>query len=798
MHGLFTLLALPSWAFATPLATGQVDFGPPVGPTAVSVESVGSAVRLSAGSRTLALGAPPSGTLTATVAEVRLAGGKNLAHVVVTGSGPFAREALVGQRARGELSVLWMGDTGLRGDIGERSGTTLTLDDWNDDALPDPIVAVVSERARLCGADRALLEPTGLDPATRTFARVDLNRHRGRTAADVAGAWESPGPTGSPLLDVATWTSTSAVRVDGAVIDVPAPSSVGDSDAATTWWFARRQGEFVTAEITVPVAIRALSILPAVAAASGRAGTPARTRTLLVATEEGLFRATIPDDPGARPNQPIWISLPAPQRTRCLSVSLGDTFPGRGASATETGISEIAVYTELDWGEGIEAMVAELGSDEHSGDAIRVLSQLGPRALPALTPTVTSDSPVVRRRAAQVLGQWRDAAAAPSLLRLAGDPDREVADEALAALAALGDGARTPVADAMRGEPGPVRAGAAGVLGRWADAAALAVLVPEAGRGGAAERRAIRDALRSCARALQGAALGPIRARLAERPAVEAVADLVRSVDLASSDGAGLALEALPGLLAASDFPVRWHAVRIAGDLCARAADDVRGRLGPVQRDDDEILRAEAATSLGRCPGDAPGIEQALSDRSPRVRRAAAEAFVGRSALPTRQLRKLFATDRWPMVRAAAVVALAGVPRSLSDEELIAGLGDGSLVVRRATVGAIAMAKRRRLWQALVDRMEDAREDALVRADAAAAIGSVCALQAAEPLAERVRRALQPMSDPDQRVGAAAIGSLVRLGGQPREEAQRLAAIESTPGYLKAAVRVAQEEPACR
>jgi HEAT repeat protein len=218
-----------------------------------------------------------------------------------------------------------------------------------------------------------------------------------------------------------------------------------------------------------------------------------------------------------------------------------------------------------------------------------------------------------------------------------------------------------------------------------------------------------------------------------------------------------------------------------------------------MRGDDDEILRAEVMRSVGRCRGDvADDLAEPLGDPTPRVRQAAAEALVGRGKVPRRELRRVFTADRWPMVRAAAVLALASDPGALADEDLVRALRDHSSLVRRAGVNAIGTVRRRSVWRPLVERMEDAQEDALVRAESATALGTVCAQHSAEALTERVRAAVRPMSDPDQRVGAAAIASLVRLGGQRRRQARAFADLPSTPDYLRAAVRVALREPECR
>lgn len=795
---LLAIAFVPAIASADPLAFSDIDLGAPFGRTTLGIETTaGGALRLTAGARTLPLGPAPAGRLSVTVERVLLADAKHLAHVTVRGD-TLAREALVGADARGALAILWQETTGLRGDPGERSGFVLTLDDWSlpPDGKPDPIAGVRAEQVRVCGSDRGLLAPMGFNPAKRAFQSVELNPFRGREPVAIVATSISPGPTGAPLMRVATWTATSASRIDGGSVDLVSPGALGDGDAATAWRVPRptQVGHFVTAAITAPIALRAISVAPLVR--SSLRGEVSRAKTLLVSTEAGVFRTILPETSGDG-GGPFWLLFPEPQRTTCLSIVLGETLTGRGAAAAETGLADVAVYTDLDFGAGLEALVADLGSDERSDAAMRILAQLGAASIPHLDAAAGSDAPAVRRRAAQTLGRIREIAAARVLVRLVGDADPEVAEHAMRAVAGLGEIAKDAVAEALTGEPGPVRAGAAAVLGQWANAEALTLLVPQAGRGTARDRAAIRAAIRSCLATTGDAGLAVVLARLDSDRADDVALDLLRSIDLDRPAAREAAKARLGDLVGAEGFATRWLAIRLAGDLCALdgALED---RLVALLGDDDEYVRAEAAGSIGRCRSDvSDDLGPALSDRTARVRRAAAEAFIGRGKIPRRELRRLFRSDFWPMVRAAALLALASDPRSLGDEDLVGALHDDAIVVRRAGVDAIGTVGRRRVWEALVERMEDREEDAIVRAESATALGAVCADEAAQPLAERVRRALEPMSDPDQRVGAAALAALVHLGGQRRREARNLAALETTPDYLKAAVRIALREPEC-
>src|SRR5690606_22263328 len=98
--------------------------------------------------------------------------------------------------------------------------------------------------------------------------------------------------------------------------------ALSDGDPATFWAEGRGgpgAGEFVVAHFGAGFPIRAFAIRTATGAGEAL-GRP--RRFWLVGDEGPPVQVTMPEDPGSHPGERYWITLPEPQRWRCVALVL--------------------------------------------------------------------------------------------------------------------------------------------------------------------------------------------------------------------------------------------------------------------------------------------------------------------------------------------------------------------------------------------------------------------------------------------------------------------------------------------
>ena len=794
---LLCCLAFPAGvARAEPLPhQSTVRIGRPQRPVPIRVTAEETGARITAGNARASGVVPVPSPTSAVVERVELAGGGAVAVVRVEGNG-VRGAALIGGGARPE--VLWTGRLDATGDLGERHRDVIEIGDRDGDRAPDVVVGIMSEATTICGQRETLLVPRAVDPRTLTLRDVALRRlPEGVDEIPVVATLASPGPSGEPLLPALHFrtASSSAGSPDEPGL-VPPPVSLSDGSAATAWREGRPgpgRWEFATAAFAGgDHRVRALAFtMPA-------ADAGAVPKELWVVPDGGSrLRVTFPA-PIATPGAKLWVTPPAPMNATCISIVLDEAGAGSGPTA----IAEVQAYTDLDFGEGLSALIEDVVADSERGtDAARLLATLGEPAVRAVREAWETLTPTGRRRSIRVFAENARVleAAREGLVTAARDEDEDVRTDALAALADTGESAIDAIA-ALVSDP---RAGddAAIELARRHPAAAAATILEALERDGGSERRALRRAL----------------ATAAARGGAESRATIERWIEsgppIAAAASAALALarepttrEAASALLArsveqAERFEDRWRAVLAAkatagaepvagGDAAAEAVD---AWLASMAQDAEEwMLRAAALDALAtRGASRATEVaREALDDSYPRVRVAALEVLADDDAMVER-IAVAARRDGWPMVRAKAVAALADDPRALP--VVRAAVEDRSKAVRAAAIRALTEARDRESIARVAARLEDGEEFAEVWSAAIAYARALCVPELVEPIVEVLRRGMRPNAwATDVEVAVEAVHALSLLGGEDADEALDRAASDLAPPAIRAAAHQAR------
>ncbi len=787
--------ALPTaTATADPLPVQQeLRLGIPARPIRIRVADA----TLTAGSERVDLPFTPD---EASIERVEVADGHAVA-VVRAGAGDARAAAVVIQRG-GRPAVLWTGRLDLRGDPGERVADVLSLEDRTGDGRPDVVVGTRREGASLCSEQEALLFPRAYDPSRGTLRPVALRRvRREGPEVTVTATRESPGPTGPPLLSVARFTGASSTAGHGEEISgLAPPRSLTDGDPTTYWAEGRGgpgAGEYVVGRFEARMPVWAV----AVTAASGTAGSSlGRPRTFDLVGDTGpRVRVTMPEDAGLHPGERYWVRLPEPADWRCFALVLDEAYapPGTAAAAVHTGLGEVELYTELDFGRGLDGLVAALVESRDGGDEVaRLLSGLGPPAVRAVAGAWERLDAQGRRRAVRVFAEnaRRGADEGIEALGVAGhDDDEHVRAAALEALGTLG-----PEAGASLGRiamaSGEVGDAAIRPLLRHEPAVVVPALLAALDADGGAERAAVREGLtQSLARADDAAAARVVEWLLGD-PALAARASLALGL-------AGHAnTRPLAGRLLASSigtatrFEDRWRLVQAARELPADPETDAW--LATMAGDAEEwMLRTAAMSALGRRDSErrVEVARAALADAYPRVRIEAIRVLDVANAEDER-LAERAREDSWPMVRQAAVEALWN--RAGAENVVRGAIRDRAPRVREAALTAVTRRADREAWPLVRARLLDDDEWPQVTVAALSYVRELCVTDADEGLGAVLQRALTPSAwQPDVDVAAVAVDVALALGGPAADRARQIAARPDAPEALRAAVQRRGDRP---
>lgn len=788
--------------------TRSVPIGRPAKPAQVGVQQRPDGVWLSVDKARTAL--PIRSPERADVQSVTLAGGVTVAILRVSGAGQEA-VALIGRDAGGRSRVAWAGALDRRGDPGERHAYLLETADRTGDGAPDLVLSETDERVRRCGEERTSFGARAIDPGSFALRRVGSSlapavagtvtpplagaaagtaARAPAAAATLEASAQSPGPSKPPVVPALRLQGVSSQR--DAALDAHRTQALTDGDLGSVWTTAEAdgRGEFATFQwLGHGRGIAALAVVPVPLGA--KAGTAAAPTSLRVLDERGArYRLQLP--PNTAPGQRLWAKLPEPLAGTCLTLEIESTT----SASQPTALAEVEAYTDLDFGAGVETLVAELvAGGERGGKATQLLSTLGPDVVPLLAGAWPKLDPAARQRALRVLSPHVERVEGARMLAMGAldDADPAVRDAAFEVLLQGGATARQVLLPRVSGanERGDAFALA---LARRAPAQSMPALLDALQHPGGPDRKALRRALLIACQHGGAEALAAVRERL--QRADLAVASRA-ALALALSRGTkGDEVHALAAEVAAStapnavEFADRYRLAEAARAL--PAGEPLDGWLAELAAKEERwMLRSLAVTALAeRAASNAQNVATvALKDAYPRVRVAAASALAAhREAFA--DLRTHARRDQWPMVRAAALDALAGQPGAAA--VLREAVTDNAHQVRAAAVRGLARSGTRDAWPLVKARLEDAEEWPEVLTEAVAYAGTLCVAAASKPLLALLRRGSQPDADAnDAELAVAALDALRRLGG----DAERAALSMATSPAAPPAFRGAAEHP---
>ncbi len=720
------------------------------------------------------------------VEAISLGGGRNIVHVrvPVRGSEPGgpAWEALL---SAGRRAPVFSGMTGLsHGDPGERTGTAIRVEASETRGGASRVwVGDIHEDLRICGQTETLIGARALDPLS-----LELR------------------PSAPPSLSDAE--QASAIRLTatdrGAVFDAPLGkllaahgSSVVDSfglevtdgDAHTVWrpkGPAGGQGAFVilAAPKAVPITRMQFSVSAPDAVRVGAA-----PRVFFLVTGERSYRVALPEAAAHKPGEVSEVVFPEPIETSCMTLVLDSSSP----SGPETGVAEIAAFSDFDVPGATLDAVAEKLSGPRSAAAVQVLERSGPPGLAAVEKAYAGLDARGRALTVDVAAtSERCEDAGPLLTRALCEKDGEASRRALEKLQRC-PRAASALARAVREDPGS-RSCVAPILATLSPGDALEPIADALGDASATD-----SSTRATLRAAFGGALGQVgQGRLAPllsdpNRSVSGRLELLRAAEDRAVEAASSADALVAELMqATSSMRVRYlvlgplAALSRAGDLAAR------GRLvDAVARDADWPVRARAAELSGGLVEAVAPLVSALRDPEPRVRAAALSALAtARSPEAVQAAVRILGGDDWSFVKAQAVSLLARAPASSEvDDALGAGLTDPLVSVRGSVLVALARRHATRWHQAIRDRLDDDAEDIHLRAAAASALGAICDVSSTDRLTDLAHGLASGGSREDAPVG---LGALIGLAGlHPRDLQQRVAPLlaQSAPAWARAAAQ---------
>ncbi|MCB9556793.1 MAG: HEAT repeat domain-containing protein [Deltaproteobacteria bacterium] len=543
-------------------------------------------------------------------------------------------------------------------------------------------------------------------------------------------------------LPVFVWqSSSSGIGANDGAAALSAPRGLSDGDPSTHWKASAR-GAFVTAQAERISQIRGLRIIPGNARSRSALAREGRPRTLLlVLSKHHRFRIRFAEDPARQaPGAAYYVELPKPIDGRCATVILQQAF---GPQQASTAISELAVITELDFGQGLDPLLDQLAGEDGQlrQAAAAILSRIGASAARAAAARLSA-VPVARLADyLELIGSDPDMQTVeavvknlhrmpPSLLGRALEILRRVGAMATAPLLAQ-LGTTTPAA-----LPATTRIAAFELLGKICDDRAKSALLVQLGRGSRALRRSITRAIANCSDDKLARALLD---KLGEQYPATVRADALYTLTIGAAKPLPAALYGRQLTLLDQrrpvDFELRYRLVQALGaQLEPSAVALLVGYLGDTQPQIRRLAIAQLATRQ-RLPHDRWAA--LLADPHPEVRQAAAIALgTQRSEAARRQLRLRLRDERWPLVAQPLIAGLDGdcspattrvlatvVRQGLSDADLSAlrALSRcGTVAERYSQLIAVANSPRHRLELrtqafALLPAPPDERAEAALR-----------------------------------------------------------------------------------
>ena len=506
--------------------------------------------------------------------------------------------------------------------------------------------------------------PVSMRPSVKGIPRITASR----TPGDV--------PAGPPL-NTFRQAFASTHRGDGQqAASLVASRELDDGDPSTAWSEAlggHGRGELLTARGQPSrYRLRAIRILPGDAASKKAFAGANRLKSLVVVlSKDHRYLAVFPKDPlkdRGGIQAPYWIVLPKPVSTRCVTLIIDEVYAGRLAGGKRgggrTAISEVQLFTDLEFGGGLKQLVKDLGSsDQRRADAaVAVLSRMGLPGVDVVKKAMAGASGLALRRMVSVLVRSRrDEAAAPlaaALPRLGAAQQRVV----LEALARLGAVAIPPLAALLDDDDVPLER-VAMALGTIGGSAAREALLTRIGTGDVTRRSAMVEGLArlTTAEDLEAMVSAAVKASAPRQKAdlILAAGRLGRRIPRRRSAAA----KHLAGLWGqAREFEVRYRLLGAIGALDPAGHLPLLVTASRPALVKDPVLRWIAVQQVRRIKGGeaTAALLLAAGDSCPRTRTTVARALGDRPTSPeiTAGLNRLARKDPWSMVAGAASTSL--------------------------------------------------------------------------------------------------------------------------------------------
>jgi HEAT repeat protein len=569
-------------------------------------------------------------------------------------------------------------------------------------------------------------------------------------------------PGGAPLGGFRFVASSTRLGDGGDARGLGAPTGLDDGNPATAWVEGRGgdgRGAFLTARaFGGRYTLRGLRIVPGDARWASTFRTHNRLRALSVLYGRGAgqrFDVRFAEDPAAGlargddARTPYWVPFPEPVDSGCLTVVVREVYPAEGAPAARTedpamaaargagggsagagtgatAISELQVFTDLDFSNGLERLIADTARGPGCSARVPLLANLGEAAVLPLAQAILATSAIGREclvtALASIPATTRSTVAVDALVAaLRGASPTEEA----AIAGVLERATRNPassVAELLRDARASAedRARAARILGRLAGPDATRALLEAVGDGPPEVRLATVQALTEAfthgmVRA-SGATSNPAPPGPPGTLRLDAEVDtLAAAIDESRGAPAGARphreadlLRVLPGLLAHAPA-ARARAVRILEAALGpgrpyEAQARAIGALGAVAALETTTEPGAGGATSGSTvstdisPGLAPGIAATLAtlratSPDPVLRTFATRALAElRLRVPaTRVALRAALDDADPRVREAAAQGLGARSDAASEAALIAAAKrEPWPFVRRAQLEALS------------------------------------------------------------------------------------------------------------
>lgn len=711
---------------------------------------------------------------------------KTVAVVHVPTSRPVSFDVVLAGEA--DAVALYSGVTGyVSGQPGSMTGQALRVV-FGQGGARFVVTGDLREDDRICGQTTTLLSPRVLDAQTLTFRGASVQQISGTDDTDAARV------VATALSAAADKPLGHLLTVSGASVGSGSPQALVDGDLQTTWSEARGgagRGEFVSFSTPseVPIARLALVFSPPSPSQSGAA-----PKSFFLATEDGTYKVTMPEDAWLHPGAAYEIAFTKPLKTTCLSLVLDEAYVRAGNAKPEVTVAEVMAYGDLESkGATLDLVALALaGGGARAEAAAGLLKRAGEPGTVAVTAAYDKLDAEGRARAIDVASSVPCGSSATLLVRALVDADEEVRHKAEGKLERCGKASAPAMTDALKGQDFALRSRVATLLALVAPAASLDALAAALAEGPKESRTLVRHAFATAARSASADKLAALLDDPSRKP--EQKLEILRALGPRLAEVTAPASSALTALLAGSpSFAMRYLSLEPLGVLAhAHDAASVRAFAALLAKDPEAPVRARAAEL-------APGIAEVqgaltdlLADADPRVRDAAVRSITALKLAPAAvAVGKLLATDPWTFVRVDASLAFAALPPSDDIDSALAtsATKDASPIVRAAAISALGVHVAKAFSPAIRDALENKDELVDVRVAAARALGSMCDAKSFDTLTELAKATASPVSTEDElSLGFASIEALGRA--HPADLQGRIGAIAGDAS-VKAPVRAA-------